>query len=335
MYCQYRILKDRKKCYCCLHYKECYKEDFANTIINKFPNYTEIIQYKKDFSVVGNFNIADIDRTRKWYYDDNNILCPKDNASIPQLMKTIKSSRKRSLDCLFGYALANEWQYFVTLTFNNDTGQKYNNKYVKMCWRNFRTKLQRKFPSIKILLVPEYHKKGGLHFHGFFGNVNIDNYIQSAINNNQYLYDFDSSTGEKIFKKDNAGNLVINKYYGRDLVTQNGDKIYNFIDGFFNYGYTTIVKIKKGSSSLKLTNYLTKYIGKDTESNVAYNAKSYYHTNNLLFKEKIVANVTDYDIDCFLSGFGLHYSVEIKKDNSRMRVIMIKNIESEQITNDT
>lgn len=271
---------ERKSYICCPNYNSCpyiqsyiktyKKENFANTVMNKFEDFTEVCFYKSDFYVASHIqNVStDVDRSRKWIKNENGILVPKaDSAKIEKLQNCLINSRKRALDNLFGYVLCNKWDYFVTVTFKHGKFKKLSDELVKYQWQKFRQQLQYKYPDIKILLVPEDTPTGnhGMHFHGFIGNADIGEYLCPARNNDK--------------KSINYGDFLYTKY---------GDPIFNFMKKLTNVGFTTVVKLKD-NNRLKLVNYMTKYMHKDS-SNFDYNENSYLHTYNLNFKDKQLAN---------------------------------------------
>lgn len=278
------------------------KTRYANTIINKFEDFTEICFYKKDFLVKTNQLVSsDIDRSRKWIKNDNGVLIPKDDsATIEKLSKCIFNSRKRALDNLFGYVLCNKWDYFVTVTFKHGKNKKLSDEVVKYQWQKFRQQLQYKYSDIKIILVPEDTPTGnhGMHFHGFIGNADIGEYLCPARNNDK------SSLN-----------------YGDFLYTQYGDPIFNFMKKLTNVGFTTVVKLKD-NNRLKLVNYMTKYLHKDS-SNFDYNENSYLHTNNLNFKDKELANFSKEEkLSLINSLFAVPY-----KETDKMLVYRVFNTE--------
>lgn len=236
-----------------------------NTVVNTFNDFTEIIYFKNEkFLTTGNcdfdFNTGEVipinlerDTSRKFELK-NGVLVPlKDSYRIEQLEHTLKSSRKRALDNLFGYALCNEWSYFVTLTFSPLYVNREDDEDIKYHWSKFRQKLQYYFNDIKILGIPERHPtSGNLHFHCLVGNCVLDKFLTRAIN---------PHTGKQIYS--------------------NGRVVYNL--NLFDFGFSTLVKID--SNPLKVVNYLSKYIVKDF-GNIGYNKKNIFRTHNLNFKNK-------------------------------------------------
>lgn len=237
------------------------KVEKYNVVKNTFKDFIELVFYKEEKTIVsGNFDfetgeyfVKEIDRSRK-FFEDNGVLKPlKDSQQIEKLQNTIKSSRKRALDNLFGYALCNEWQYFVTLTFNPTYVDRDNDEDCKYHYSLFRQKLQYYFKDVKILAIPERHPTSGkLHIHALVGNCDLDSYLFRAIN---------PHTNKQIYS--------------------NGRVVYNLT--LFDFGYSTLVKCDK--NQLKVVNYLTKYIVKDF-GNLGYNKKTFFRTHNLDFKNK-------------------------------------------------
>lgn len=236
-----------------------------NTVINTFSEFTEIVIYNDDkFLNYGNCDINNEtgeiipldfskDTSRKFELK-NGILTPKYNSyTIDKLQHTLKSSRKRALDNIFGYALCNEWQYFITLTFNPSIVDREDDNDIIYHWTLFRQKLQYYYAEVKILAIPERHPTSGkLHLHCLVGNCNLDKYLSRAIN---------SHTNKQIYS--------------------NGRVVFNL--ELFDFGFSTVVKID--SNPLKVANYLSKYVVKDF-GNIGYNKKAFYNTRNLNFKNK-------------------------------------------------
>ena len=195
-----------------------------------------------------------------------------------------------------------DFDYFITLTFRPDIN-RYDINEVNYAWQKFKQKMQYYFKDITIILIPEPHpKSGAFHFHGLIGNANLDKYLELAINNN----------------KDS-------EFYGQPLKNKFGRQIYNFNSDFYQYGFSTIVKIEPDTPKKKIVNYLIKYISKEIvetdkgpATNVRYNKKSYYHTRNLIPKEKQVCHFEMSDLEEILKSF------EKTKENDKFIVFETK-----------
>lgn len=134
-----------------------------------------------------------------------------------------KQSMRRTKDKIICYANCNEWDYFLTLTFNPDKVDSYNydlcvNKISN--WLKYQKKSHS--PNLRYLCVPELHKTGRWHFHLLVSNFNG--------------------------KMTDSGK--------KDKKT--GNKIYNLDK--YSYGFTTAVKI---TDSPAVGYYLSKYITKE------------------------------------------------------------------------
>ena len=297
-----------------------------NVVINKFRNFTEVNVFKKAFFITK--PKQDVDRRRKFRYDDNRELqIARDGATFNDLITGLQSSRRRSVDNFFGYALSNKWRYFFTLTFDPKKIDRKNDEEIKYAWSLFRKKLQYRFPDIQIICVDELHKTDNcLHFHGFIGNADISECMTMAINNMKYLNTYDYTLRKKVYQVDYEGNLIPNKYYGHLLKTEYGDQIYNFTKKVFDFGFSSIIELHKENeecSNDKIIMYMQKYMSKDYNS-VMYNKKAYYRTSNLLYKEKIITKSMDTSTGQVLNEL-LEEDKIIKKDNDKMTVYIIPN----------
>lgn len=133
------------------------------------------------------------------------------------------NSRKRSIGKIFDYARANEFDIFVTLTFNPQRVDSFDYKAVSKALTNiFHYWRKSKAPDLKYIFVPELHKSGRWHFHGMMANVGNINLIDSG-------------------KRDNSGRIIYN------------------IESY-KLGFTTATYIE---DTLKTSLYISKYITKD------------------------------------------------------------------------
>ena len=88
---------------------------------------------------------------------------PNKEGSLERSMRRAKANVRR-------LALANDFKYFVTLTLDPAKVDAHDGKAVVQklnAWAS--NAVQRN--GLKYILVPERHKKGGIHFHGFFNDV--------------------------------------------------------------------------------------------------------------------------------------------------------------------
>lgn len=225
-------------------------------------------------------NLPAVDRVRKMI-KEGEYWVPVDGFEIADIQASIKNSSKRSKDTMYGYVLANDWQYWVTLTFSSDKVNRYDDNAVKDLWSEFQRACKRSNPDCKILAIPERHKDGALHFHALMSDINLT--LVPAVG------------------KD-----------GKAIIDYFGNIIFNVKD--WDFGFSTCAVIPKDNNNLRVANYLVKYITKD--GNIDYNAKRYYHTHNLNFKNKTIAYLTEEEF----AKSEFKEGIEKVKSNERMDV---------------
>lgn len=76
-------------------------------------------------------------------------------------------SMRRARAKLRRLALSNEFEWFVTLTLNKDRVDRYDPKAIMQKTNRCLDNLVRRY-GLRYVLVPELHKDGAYHFHGFF-----------------------------------------------------------------------------------------------------------------------------------------------------------------------
>jgi hypothetical protein len=84
-------------------------------------------------------------------------------------------SLRRAKKRIFGYAMLNKFDYFVTWTLDAKLIDRYDRKEVAKKMQKFlNNAVQRK--DLRYIIVPEFHKDGAIHAHGFAsGNLNMVN----------------------------------------------------------------------------------------------------------------------------------------------------------------
>lgn len=79
-------------------------------------------------------------------------------------------SMRRARAKLRRLALANDFRWFVTLTLDPAKIDRHDGKAVAAALGRWADNMVRR-KGLKYVLVPELHKKGGIHFHGFFNDA--------------------------------------------------------------------------------------------------------------------------------------------------------------------
>jgi len=151
--------------------------------------------------------------------------------------RSIISSLNRTVNKIYEHARANDWEYFVTLTFNNNI-DRYDYGECSHCVHKFLDNTKKTNPDMKYIVVPELHKDGAYHFHGIFSNIPNVAMVDSGV------YSF----GKYTWKKETIPPNLLDKCR----------LIYSM--GRYNYGYSDIQKVE---DSKKTANYICKYITKE------------------------------------------------------------------------
>lgn len=262
----------------------------ANYVVNVYPYDVEVVYYKKGFNhLVDCGNLEYIDRERLLEKNDRGIYVPvRDDFTVSDLQRSIRNSSKRALDSFYGYAKSNDWEYFVTLTFSPETVNRYDFNAVGELYSEFQRWCKRKNPDVKMLIVPEFHKKENenyekaLHFHGLISGINFN------------IRPFNDPHTKK------------------PVYTKNGDPLFEILD--WKYGLATLAVIPPDDNYNRVVSYLQKYVTK--EGNIGYCKKRYYRTRNLDFKNKYIGYADDETLQDMLQDFQL----EKYKENSKMIV---------------
>lgn len=239
----------------------------------KVIDYEEFVQYRFYSRVIN--KIEDKDNTmceevpdnRKALVPDDDInpfdgtavsdLVDLDNLPSPEEMeikrlRSMEVSRNRTVQTIYGYAQANRWDWFVTLTFRRDRKidvTDYDTVVKKLTkWLNNQ---RVKCPDLKYLFVPERHLDGAFHFHGLLANADGLEFYDSG----------------RVAYRDKA---YVRTDDNKDLQT-----IYNLED--WHYGFTTATRV---NSSSRASAYICKYITKEVIEHTG-RRRRFYPSRNL------------------------------------------------------
>lgn len=97
-----------------------------------------------------------------------------DRLEVPQ--ERFSESYSRSRSKVFQYALCNEWSYFITITVDPKRFDRWDLDVIWEYLTRFFRFYSRNFSRLTYLLVPERHKDGAWHFHGFLSGV-LDSHL--------------------------------------------------------------------------------------------------------------------------------------------------------------
>lgn len=142
------------------------------------------------------------------------------------------SVNDKKLDCnisrarskIFEYALCNHWDYFVTLTIDKAKFDRYDLKKYKHALGVFLDNYRRDFNcKVTYLLIPEQHKDGAWHMHGFFAGLPREHLIENAYGYLDWLaYQKKFGYISLDYIKDNeACAKYVTKYVSKDMASNN------------------------------------------------------------------------------------------------------------------
>lgn len=135
-------------------------------------------------------------------------------------------SYNRAKNKIFDIAILNEWDYFVTLTFDDSMVNALDYEAVKQAVISWTKNNSRNY-GLSYLIVPELHPTSGrVHLHG-------------------------------LIKCDDKAHLKLNDSMKR---TNKGQTVYNL--GLWNKGFSTAIPLY-GDNNEAIATYMTKYITKD------------------------------------------------------------------------
>lgn len=92
----------------------------------------------------------------------------------------ISRSVRRTKNKIYDYARCNEWNWFFTLTLNEEKVNRYEYEDCAKKVSKWLNHMRALCPDMKYLVVPEQHKDGAWHFHGLFANVENLEFVNSG-----------------------------------------------------------------------------------------------------------------------------------------------------------
>ena len=171
---------------------------------------------------------------------------PDERTEDEREAESIRTSISRSVRIVRELAACNPWQFFVTITLSPTLWQ---NRYtpdslqdvikaMAKRWRRKRKDGSSRCPNFKYLLIPEMHKDGAIHLHGFVSCMPNDcvPFTLEQVNSPQKL-------PKKICEK-----------------VRNGQDVFHCLEWEELFGYNTLEPI---SDLDKVSSYVVKYVSKE------------------------------------------------------------------------
>ena len=156
-------------------------------------------------------------------------------------------SARRARQTLYDICKCNDFSFFVTLTFDANKIDRMNDSATKRKYSQWANDVKKQFPNMYYVTVPEYHKKGGLHFHILIGGISLEELKATPALNKR---------GKQIHKK--------------------GKAIWNI--GAWKKGFSTLSIIGNGEAT---KHYICKYITKQHADDRFFNKRRYYVSRNI------------------------------------------------------
>lgn len=164
---------------------------------------------------------------------------------------------------IFDIARSNDFNYFITLTYNADKCDRYSfsdcSKKVRQFMNNFSKRNKDTCPNFKYLLVHEQHKDGAYHYHGLIYLEHEDFLVYDPVRSKQYA----------------------RAHHGQKL------DIYNWCK--WRNGWSTVSKIDNQDACRK---YILKYISKNIDEDYQKGQRHFYYSQNCL-KPEVESMVSD------------------------------------------
>lgn len=205
---------------------------------------------------------------------EDDVHIPIEKGSVNDIKLDENISRAKST--IFELALCNPWEWWCTFTLNPHKYDRFNlEQYHKEITQWLRNQGKKYNVKIKFILVPEQHKDGAWHMHGFMSGIAFNELVAFNIDDN------------------------IPRYIKDRL--KEGQAVYNWPAYVKKFGWVDLERIKNPEACSK---YVTKYINKDLARSVKeINAHTYYCSRGLeraktIKKGTMSANIIpDYEND--------------------------------------
>lgn len=227
--------------------------------IDEYPDYDLLRMY-------GNNGRKGVEKKTKTVYDENGYAWQADTKTGVLLRRKLSSELKKCVDMSLQRTrrvvreilMANSWDWFITVTFNNIAQNRADDSEVYKNWEKFRRDIRLRYPNMYYLAVPERHKSGCIHFHLVAGGI-----LKEEL------------------------KLAFSGHYDK-----NGREIYNC--NAWRYGFSTVTEVE---DTEKAAGYLLKYIGKDLGVSKEFKKRYWASRNCNRPKKRFVDMVCDFTVN--------------------------------------
>ena len=213
-------------------------------------------KYKRNIVIIKDYGGKSIRMSQHSVLRTKGIECPseppppKGSVNDEKLDNNISRVKAK----LYEYAYCNPWDYFVTFTIDPAKFDRHDlERYHKELAQWIRDYNKKHNLKLKYLFIPEQHKDGAWHEHGFIYGLPVSHLTAFEMENH-------------------LPNYILNKL-------ANDEDIYNWEAYAEKFGYCIIEPVRNADAAAK---YVTKYITKDLSRCVTdLNAHMYYCSKGL------------------------------------------------------
>jgi len=222
-------------------------------------------------------------------YDDGTI----ENYKKKEILNSKEVSLRRTTVLMNMLLAMNDFDWFLTLTFDKNKIDRTNAEEVFNCYKKYINNIKKQFPNFKYMTFPERHKDNCFHFHMLVAGLTVQQ--MGLVNSGKVCCSWASNkngvSSRSYYEK------TKDKFINKDT---DGEPIYNVTS--FAYGYTTASRIV---SRERCNSYVKKYVEKALGSTEIFKKRFYYSSN--LNVPEIVKRLVGAD---FTSPFGLEKELE-------------------------
>lgn len=187
-----------------------------------------------------------------------------------EMLTSFNASLRRTVIAMNMLLSMNDFDWFWTLTFDNERINRYDDKQVFECYVKYINNLKHKYPNLKYMCFPERHEDNCIHFHLLVADITVKQ--MGLVNSGKVCCHWAMKNGKKI-------GLCSREFFEKtkhlhELKETDGEPIYNITT--FAYGYTTVSRI---CSRERCNSYVKKYVEKALGSTEVFKKRFYYSSN--------------------------------------------------------
>lgn len=226
----------------------------------------------------------------------------------------ITESLRRTRTTIFDYALSNDFEYFVTFTFNPKKIDRYSIDETFNTMKYWLNRQKKHSPDFAYVIVPEFHKDGAIHFHALIRAYNGDMKPTKIFQNGKRVYNVTGFTSgftnaQKMDDNQEKTAGYITKYITKDTINRFNKRRY-----WASKNLQKPVKHYKSLEALNLSQYLI-------DDNIAYHSEDYNISVYQFKRDSTVDSVYNLLSDDRLPLFNFSFS-----ENSKLRQVSLPTI---------